>query len=61
VIDKTVGSLSFPTDCTLVAIVRDKHVIAPKGETSLHAGDEVLALCSPEAEPELLNILASRG
>ncbi len=60
VIDKTIGDLILPTDCTLVAIVRDKHVIAPKGETSLHAGDEVLALCSPEAEPELLNILASR-
>ena len=60
VIDKTIGDLTLPTDCTLVAVVRDKHVIAPKSGTSLHAGDEVLALCSPEAEPELLNILASR-
>lgn len=59
VLDKTLSDLSLPTDCTLVAIVRDKHVITPKGETSLHAGDEILALCSPEAEPELLSILAS--
>lgn len=55
---KTVGDLKLPTDCTLVAIVRDKHVIAPKDETPLKGGDEVLALASPEAEGDLLITLA---
>ena len=50
---KTVGDLNIPPDCTLVAIVRDKHVIAPGAETPLHAGDEVLALAAPEAEGDL--------
>ena len=59
VVGKSLGDLSLPTDCTLVAIVRDRHVIAPTDETSLHSGDEVLALASPEAEPELLAILSS--
>ncbi len=50
---KTVGDLKIPADCTLVAIVRDKHVISPGAETPLHAGDEVLALSAPQAENDL--------
>ena len=50
---RTVGDLDMPPDCTIVAIVRDKHVIAPEDETPLHAGDEVLALAAPEAEGDL--------
>jgi trk system potassium uptake protein TrkA len=50
---KTVGDLNMPPDCTIVAIVRDKHVITPGGDTPLHAGDEVLALAAPEAELDL--------
>lgn len=50
---KTVSDLKMPADCTIVAIVRDKHVITPGGDTPLHAGDEVLALAAPEAELDL--------
>jgi trk/ktr system potassium uptake protein len=55
---RTVGELKMPPDCTLVAIVRDRHVIAPEDETPLHAGDEVLALAAPEAERDLLKALS---
>ncbi|MFP5352790.1 MAG: potassium channel family protein [Actinomycetota bacterium] len=54
---KTVGELSIPPDCTLVAVVRDRHVIAPTKETPLRAGDEVMALASPEAESDLKRAL----
>lgn len=57
-VDKTVGDLKMPPDCTIVAIVREKHVIAPTRETPLEAGDEVLALASPEAEEDLRRALA---
>jgi trk system potassium uptake protein len=50
---KTVSDLKIPPDCTLVAVVRDRHVITPRGETSLEAGDEVLAVASLEAERDL--------
>src|SRR5687768_2345272 len=50
---KTIGELKMPADCTIVAIVRDRHVIAPGDESPLHAGDEVLALAAPEAELDL--------
>jgi trk system potassium uptake protein len=55
---KTVGELSMPADCTLVAVVRDRHVIAPKDETPLEVGDEVMALAAPEAENDLLRALS---
>ncbi len=54
---RTVRELNMPPDCTLVAIVRDRHVITPKGETPLETGDEVLALASAEAEPDLWRAL----
>lgn len=54
---KTVGELNIPPDCTLVAVVRDRHVIAPTKETPLRAGDEVMALASPEAEDDLKRAL----
>jgi trk system potassium uptake protein TrkA len=57
---KTVRDLDTPPDCTLVAIVRDGHVIRPRGETPLEAGDEVLALAGTEAEPDLRRLLTGQ-
>jgi trk system potassium uptake protein TrkA len=57
---KTIGELKMPPDCSLVAIVRDRHVITPTSETPLHAGDEVLALAAPEAESDLLRALSAQ-
>lgn len=55
---KRIGDLKMPPDCTLVAVVRDNHVIAPTNDTPLHEGDEVLAIASPEAEGDLKQALA---
>jgi trk system potassium uptake protein len=54
---KTIGDLKLPPDCTLVAVVRERHVITPSAETPLQAGDEVLALTSTEAELDLKRAL----
>ena len=58
---KTVGELNMPPDCTIVAIVRDRHVISPNTETPLQASDEVLALTSAEAELDLKKALTGQG
>jgi len=58
---KTIGDLKMPPDCTLVAVVRDAHVIAPSAETPLHTGDEVLALAAPQAEGDLKRELTGEG
>lgn len=49
-VGKLVSELGMPRDSTLVAIVRDEHVIVPRGDTPLQAGDEVLVLLTPDSE-----------
>ena len=58
---KRIADLRMPPDSIVVAVVRDRHVIAPTGETPLHAGDEVLALATPQAEKELLEALSGES
>jgi trk system potassium uptake protein len=55
--DKTIGELRLPPDCTIVAIVRERHVATPSDETPLQVGDEVMALAAPEAEEDLRRAL----
>jgi trk system potassium uptake protein len=55
--NKTVGELRLPPDCTVVAIVRERHVITPSDETPPQVGDEVMALAAPEAEEDLRRAL----
>jgi trk system potassium uptake protein len=54
---KDIEEIGFPRDSTVVAIIRDDHVIVPRGDTVLRAGDEVLMLTSPEAEEEVVRKL----
>lgn len=49
--------VDLPRDATIVAVVREGHVIVPHGDTTLERGDEVLALVTPGSEQELKNIL----
>jgi len=57
-INQTVAELGVPRDASLVAVVRGGHVVVPRGDTVLLAGDEVLALLvSNEAESQLTEIL----
>jgi trk system potassium uptake protein TrkA len=50
---KTIDELDMPPDCSIVAVVRERHVIPPRPETPLQVGDEVLALAAAEAEGDL--------
>lgn len=56
-VGKTIADLSIPRDATIAAVVRDRHVIVPRGDTQLIAGDEVIALITGEAEDELKSVL----
>ena len=58
---KHVYDLRLPHDCTLVAIVRDGHVIIPEPETPLMAGDEILAIATTEVEEAFRNSLSGYG
>ncbi|MDP9070050.1 MAG: TrkA family potassium uptake protein [Actinomycetota bacterium] len=55
--DRTIIDLGVPRDATIVAIVRENHVIVPRGDTVVQAGDEVLALVTPESEDAVKGVL----
>ena len=40
-----------------MAVIRESHVIVPRGDTVLDAGDEVLVLVTPESEDAVRQIL----
>lgn len=49
--------LRLPADSVLVAVLREGHVVIPQPETVLSAGDELVALSSPESERSLRDTL----
>ena len=55
---RMIGELGLPQDCAVVAVVRNQHVIVPRDETPLIAGDEVLALAVTEAEAAIEELLS---
>ncbi|MET0727652.1 MAG: NAD-binding protein [Acidimicrobiales bacterium] len=54
---RRVADLALPRDCTIVAIIRDEHVVVPHGDTPLQPNDEVVALVAPASESGLHSAL----
>jgi trk system potassium uptake protein TrkA len=52
-----IAALDVPRDATVVAIVRDGHVVVPRGDTIVNFGDEVLVLVTPGSEEAVKAIL----
>ena len=57
VVDQAISDIDLPRDATFVAVVRGEHVIMPRGDTVFEAGDEVLAMVTPESEEDVRRIL----
>ena len=55
---RVIGELGMPQDCAVVAVVRNQHVLIPRDETPLIAGDEVLVLAVTEAEAAIEELLS---
>jgi trk system potassium uptake protein TrkA len=56
-VGKPILDLGVPRDATIVAVVRSGHVVVPRGDTVLQAGDEVLALVTSDSEDPVKAIL----
>ena len=54
---RSIAELAVPRDATVVAVVREGHVLVPRGDTVVNAGDEVLALVTPDSEDPVRSIL----
>jgi trk system potassium uptake protein TrkA len=60
IIGQRVGSVTWPHDATLVAILRDEAPITPSGDDVMEAGDELFFISTIPAEDELRALLSSR-
>jgi trk system potassium uptake protein len=47
---QNIATLDIPRDATVVAVVREGHIVVPRGDTIVNVGDEVLVLVTPESE-----------
>ncbi|MGH9182791.1 MAG: potassium channel family protein [Acidimicrobiales bacterium] len=52
-----VMDLGLPRDSTVVAIIREDHVVVPRGDTRLQADDEVIVLGTPDSEGDVRQAL----
>lgn len=56
-LERQLSELGMPRDASIVAVVRDRRVVVPRGDTVLLAGDEVIALVTSESEDAVRRIL----
>ncbi len=54
---KDLMHLEFPRGSTVVAILRDEHLVVPRGDTVFHTGDEVMVLVTDDSEDKVREIL----
>jgi trk system potassium uptake protein TrkA len=60
VIGPSIRELNVPRDATFVAVLREDHVVVPRGDTVFEAGDEVIALVTPDSEEEIRRLLTGK-
>jgi trk/ktr system potassium uptake protein len=58
-VDQRVGSIDWPADTSLVAILREGRVLVPQPDDPLQAGDELFFVTSDDVEEELARLLGS--
>ena len=56
---KQVGSINWPADAALVAILREGRVLVPQSRDPLQAGDELFFVTSQDVEQELEDLFAA--
>jgi len=54
-----VGGIDWPSDTSLVAILREGRVLVPHPDDPLQAGDELFFVTSEDVEEELARLLRS--
>jgi trk system potassium uptake protein TrkA len=54
---KAIRDLAFPSDAVIVSVIRGGKLVIPRGDTTLEAGDEILAVSTIAAEKSLKELL----
>jgi len=55
-VGRTISDVTIPRECSIVAILRDGHVVFPRPETVIASGDEVVLLTSSSISEEVAKI-----
>jgi len=55
-----VGSVAWPQDTALVAILREGRVLVPSPDDTLEGGDELMFVANQDVEDELGELLSAR-
>jgi trk system potassium uptake protein TrkA len=58
---RALSEIGFPRGATVVALVRDGHVVVPRSDTILDIGDEVLLLASAQIEDDEIRELLTQA
>jgi trk system potassium uptake protein TrkA len=56
-VGRPISELGMPRDSSMVAIIRERRVVVPRGDTVLAHGDEVIALVTEDSEDGVRRIL----
>ena len=54
---RPLSELDLPRDATIVAVIRQRRVVVPRGDTVLYPHDEVIALVTDESEEPVKALL----
>ena len=54
---RQISDLGMPRDASVVAVIRDRRVVVPRGDTELSVADEVIALVTEDSEEAVRRIL----
>jgi trk/ktr system potassium uptake protein len=58
---KRLGSVTWPPDTALVAILREGRVLVPSADDALEGGDELLFVASPDGETDIETLLRGQS
>ena len=58
-VGQAISDVGLPRGATVVAVVRDRNVLVPRGDTMLGVGDEVLLLVTGDCEDEVRSRLVA--
>lgn len=54
---QTLEEIRMPPETSMIAVIRGSEVIVPTGQTTIEAGDEVIAITRAKSEPALRQLL----
>lgn len=60
-VGKSIAELEIPRECSIVAVLRDGHVIFPRPDTVVDSGDEIILLASKSSANEVHAIFETQS